>query len=117
MGQYMRKELLIIDAFMHNNRYVAPARRLPYFVNWDGIMPVVIKCLNSYHDMREDIFSALHNCDLLGVQLACLNFIKWYNDSIETNEDLKNYDPAKSTNGLYPRSTPIRAARYMKQIK
>ncbi len=48
-----------------------------YHQDWNKLMDVVKKCINSYHDMRMDIFSALHKADKDKVWLAVVDFIQW----------------------------------------
>lgn len=56
---------------------------LAYHKDWNWIIPVARKCINSYHDKRELIFEALHDCDLEALHHACVLFILWYNDNTE----------------------------------
>jgi len=50
-----------------------------YHMSWDWLMPVAKKCIESYHDNRQDIYSALDKVDMPKLWTACYEFIKWYN--------------------------------------
>jgi len=52
---------------------------LQYHSSWDWIIPVAKKCIDAYHDNRQDIFEALHKCDIEKLHKAIVEFIKWYN--------------------------------------
>lgn len=49
-----------------------------YHISWDWLMPVAKKCIDSYHDNRQDIYSALNDVDMAKLWIACYEFIKWH---------------------------------------
>lgn len=54
---------------------------LKYDSSYEWLMPVVNKCINIYHDQRDEIFSALASGEgIEKLYIAVVNFIKWYND-------------------------------------
>ena len=55
---------------------------LQYHSDWNWLMPVAKKCIEAYHDNRQDIFSALDRCDIEKLHEAVVEFIKWYNKHI-----------------------------------
>lgn len=64
-----------------------------YSVRWDAIMPLAKKCIDTYHDHREDIFSALHKVDKDALFIAIVKFIKWCNAHPENIEGYKETKP------------------------
>jgi len=55
------------------------AEHFKYHMSWDWLMPVAKKCIESYHDNRQDIYSALDKVDMPKLWIACYEFINWYN--------------------------------------
>jgi len=53
--------------------------QLKYHLSFDWLMPVAKKCIDSYHDMRFDIFQALDDVNINKLWVSCVNFIQWYN--------------------------------------
>jgi len=52
-----------------------------YHENWNWIIPVAKKCILSYHDNRQSIFSSLHDVDIENLFKSCVVFINWYYDN------------------------------------
>lgn len=48
--------------------------------DWNKLMDVCKKIIESYAAERQDIFSALHKIDKHAVFKACVEFIKFWND-------------------------------------
>lgn len=51
-----------------------------YHTSWDWLIPVAKKCIDTHHDNGQDIFEALHKCDIETLHKAIVEFIKWYNE-------------------------------------
>lgn len=64
-----------------------------YSYSWNNIMPLAKKCIDTYHDHREDIFSALHKVDIDALFIAIVKFIKWCNAHPENIEGYKETKP------------------------
>lgn len=52
---------------------------MPYGNDWNYLITVARKCINSYADNRQDIFASLHDCDIKKLYAAIVKYIKWYN--------------------------------------
>lgn len=81
---YYMKE---IDQIMVNVQsdvpiYLSNWERIRFHDSWDWLMPVAKKCIDSYHDKREDIYDALKQTDIMKCWRACVAFIKWYNENV-----------------------------------
>jgi hypothetical protein len=61
---------------IHNNY---PHKDLPFQRDWNAIMPVAKKVIESYHDRRTEIFQALNAVDIEALWDALVDFIEWYN--------------------------------------
>ena len=48
--------------------------------DWNKLMNVCKKIIESYASERQDIFSALNNVDMQATFKACVEFIKFWND-------------------------------------
>jgi len=57
--------------------------QLGFHSSWDWLIPVAKKCIDAYHDNRQDIFEALHKCDMKKLYKAVIEFITWYNKEIK----------------------------------
>lgn len=58
-------------------------RDLKYHSDWNQLMPVCKKIIDSYHSNREGIFRGLHLCDIDKTYDAVIDFIDWWNDPSE----------------------------------
>ena len=64
---------------------------LKYHEDWNWLMVVVRKCRefsNEEDSHWENIYYALTDLDIYRVYMACVQFIKWYNEQNKTNESL-----------------------------
>lgn len=48
--------------------------------DWNTLMPICKKIIESYYDKREDIFEGLHKIDIDKTFNAVVEFIKFWND-------------------------------------
>ena len=53
---------------------------LHFDVSWDWLMPVLKKCIDSFHDNRFNIFTSLRLIDIDLCWKAAVEFVKWYNN-------------------------------------
>jgi len=68
-----------VEHFVFDDRITLCIWDLKYNTSWDWLIPVAKKCIASYHDNRQDIFEALHKCDIEKLYKAIVEFIEWYN--------------------------------------
>lgn len=63
--------------------YFEPIQMI-YHESWNWTMPVVKKIYESYFDRHTAIAEALNEVDLAGLWVSVVNFIKFWNDPMET---------------------------------
>ena len=79
---------LLIAKFMH----VTKTKGLKYHKDWNWLMPVMRKCIDTFHDNRFNIFRSLHEVNIEKCWKAAVEFIQWAN---EHREHIEEYQTTK----------------------
>lgn len=58
--------------------------------DWNWLIPVAKRIIESYFDSRTEIYSALNECDLNKLYKAVIDFINFWNDETQGKRTWKN---------------------------
>lgn len=57
--------------------YLSNWARTAFHEDWNWLMPVAKKCIDSYYDGRSNIYAGLNQVDIVALYRACVAFIQW----------------------------------------